>query len=146
MTKSRTAQIDLGDDDPPYLPKPLAQVIAWDEVRPFREPGRGFKYEHGPKWLKCRGEAGCVAYVIKPVGVSKKSRGYRLGWYDYRKADITPLDPVLIRRSPVNILFDSIEDAKTAAQVHLDGLHAKAAKPSGPEGHVMGANNLGDHR
>jgi hypothetical protein len=133
MTKSRTAQIDLGDDEPAYVPQPLAQVIAWEEVRPFREPGHGFKYEHGSKWLKCRGEAGCVAYVIKPVGASKESqfRGYRLGWYDNRKTDITPRDPVLIRRSPGNILFESIEDAKTAAQVHLDGLHAKAAKRSG---------------
>jgi hypothetical protein len=128
MTESRTAQIGLGDDEP----KPLAQVIAWEEVRPFREPGQGFKYEHGPMWLKCRGEAGCVAYVIKPVSASSRFRGYRLGWCDYRKTDITPsLDPVLIRRSPVNVLFDTIEDAKTAAQVHLDGLHAKATERSG---------------
>ena len=120
MKKSRTAQIDQGDDGPPYVPKPMARVIAWEEVRPFHRTGHGFKHEQGPKWLKCRGEAGCVSYAIEPVGGNKTGFcGYRLDWYDERKSELA--QPELIRRARnrvYGVLFDSIEQAQSAAQAH----------------------------
>jgi hypothetical protein len=122
---TRTAEIDLEDE--PYVPAPLAQVIAWSEVRPFRSPGNGFKYQHGPKWLKCHGKAGCVGYVIDPVGKHRLPfRGYCLGWYDCRKSELA--SAVMLRRTRLDPLFDRIEHAQSAAQAHLDGLHAKASK------------------